>query len=144
MKGDLFPVEPEQKLALAVEQYLEERGLLLNPEDARDQCYVEAAYFAEVLMGHGIHATAVSGLKMGAGGGVLAGHFAVRVGDQVWDWTFRQFDPECEVPTIIPWSTWQKQFLYVQEGWIPDPVARICDCELHFIETTGDVCPITS
>lgn len=108
----------QQALSAAVEQHVAERGRLLDPDEARDRCQSESAAFMETLAAYGVEATVVSGLRVRSWDGlVLAGHFAVRVGDDVWDWTARQFDPSAEVPLVMPLSRWREEWRFVGEGW---------------------------
>lgn len=115
----------EEALAGAVAQHITERGRLLNPAEARDRCQSESVAFMETLAGFGIEATVVSGFRM-AENVILCGHFAVRVGDDVWDWTARQFDPTAAVPLVIPWEEWCELWSNPTEGWfdpLDDPVS---------------------
>lgn len=111
-------------LEAAVEQHVAERGRLFNPAEARDRCQTESAAFMETLAAHGVEATVVSGLLLD-GGVVVCGHFAVRVGDDVWDWTLRQFDPAADVPTVTPWETWQRDWWNPTEGWLAPMVEPV-------------------
>lgn len=120
-------MRPADRLAAAVAQHVEERGRLFNPAQARDRCQSESAAFMETLAGFDIEATVVSGLVMD-GNVVLAGHFAVRVGDDVWDWTARQFDPHADVPKVTSWETWRTEWFNPTAGWldtVDDPVSLV-------------------
>lgn len=90
----------------AVDDYVTKHGLLLDPQNARDQCQTQSAAFIEALANHGVQARAVTGFLM-MGNLVLIGHTAVLVDGQVWDWTVRQFGPQHPVPLVMPLTKWR-------------------------------------
>ncbi|MFF8601752.1 hypothetical protein ACF065_27025 [Streptomyces sp. NPDC015232] len=68
--------------------------------------------FAASLAEAGVSASVVSGVEMedlpDGGKLLLRGHFAVRVGQDVYDWTARQFDANARVPLVIPYDEWRQ------------------------------------
>lgn len=82
-----------------------------TPEGAHDQCVSESARFRLALIEVGIFAEIVSGFRVVTfldGIEVITnGHVAVRVGDVVYDWTARQFDPDAKFPAIMTVPEWE-------------------------------------
>lgn len=74
-----------------------------TPWDAHDQCFNESHRFQCYLEAAGVNGEKISGFKFERFMGhdvVVQGHTAVVVGDLVYDWTARQFDPDAPVPKI--------------------------------------------
>lgn len=82
------------------------------PGRCRDRC----DYFSTVFMDlvhevTDLPARLVSGFQFTQFDGhkvILEGHVATLVGDTIYDWTARQFDPKAEVPTIQPLTEWRE------------------------------------
>lgn len=80
---------------------------LEDPVKVHDQCALESERFLRVLL-DGCYvaqdnAKLIYGFKFGEYFGqrvITQAHIAVQVGDQVYDWTARQFDPQAPVPKI--------------------------------------------
>lgn len=86
---------------------------LAVPEAAHDMCVPVSEAFVAALADAGVEAALVSGVQMGEFRGmpvVLRGHFAVQVGEKVFDWTARQFDPHAPVPVVEPVSAWRDRW----------------------------------
>lgn len=88
-------------------------SFLQDPYRALDRCIVASEEFASEVTSAGGAAEVVSGVRFGEmpefpGHEVLlGGHYAVLVGDTVYDWTARQFDPQCDFPLVVPLSQWR-------------------------------------
>lgn len=120
-----------KEIASAIMEYYDERGLKLTADDASNECKKESAAFMEALADQEVEATVVSGLRIDKRTRmVVAGHFAVKIGDDIWDWTARQFDPAAPVPLVTPWSQWQREWAQASEGWV-DPLDDLCPCPVH-------------
>ena len=81
-----------------------------NPAEVRDRCVWESEDFAAACRAAGVEAVIVSGFATVQFGGmtvVTMGHTAVRVGDTVYDWTARQFNPTAPVPLVLPYEEWR-------------------------------------
>ena len=87
------------------------RPMHADPAEVRDRCVWESEDFARALRAAGVRAvTVVSGFATAEFGGhvlVTCGHTAVRVGDTVYDWTARQFNPTAPVPLVLPYEEWR-------------------------------------
>lgn len=87
------------------------------PEFIADLCFAYSYEFAAwaQLAGHE-DVEVVSGVHFDAENRIiLAGHFATRVGDTVYDWTLRQFYPDAAVPTITPYAEWRDDWKPLKE-----------------------------
>lgn len=83
----------------------------ITPELARDQCGTESFRFMLALEDAGIDSERIDGFSFGTLLGkpiILNGHTAVRVGDQVYDWTARQFDPDAPHPLVCSVQEWRQ------------------------------------
>lgn len=99
------------------------RDALMDPATAFDLCKPISDEFAALAREHGLADVEVlCGAKIGEAPGLpgvrlfLAGHFAVRVGDEVYDWTARQFDPHAAVPTVRTLADWRAEWPPVEEA----------------------------
>jgi len=79
---------------------------VFDPERVHDQCHRYSQDFISFLEGYsgdGLGAELVYGFQLTEfmGKPVIGNaHVAVRIGERVYDWTYRQFDPEAPVPRI--------------------------------------------
>ncbi|MEZ0096027.1 hypothetical protein [Streptacidiphilus sp. EB129] len=109
------------QLAAAVVRFRGEHPACLDPELIYDRCQEVSAAFAALLADVGVAASVVSGMQFDVqpDGRILIhrGHFAVQVGQDVYDWTARQFAPGAPVPQVMPLPRWR-------ETWKPLPAAR--------------------
>lgn len=88
-------------------------GALLDPAAAHDMCVPVSEAFAGALAEAGVEAAVINGVRMGEFMGhrvVEVGHFAVQVGETVYDWTARQFDEGAAVPVVEPVSVWRERW----------------------------------
>lgn len=87
------------------------RPMHTNPAEVRDRCVWESEDFAKACRAAGVRqVTVVSGFATVLFGEVRVitmGHTAVRVGDTVYDWTARQFNPDAPVPLVLPYEEWR-------------------------------------
>lgn len=88
--------------------------VVFDPDQAAERCFALSQAFVEALEADtDLDAEVVSGCKFDALGGfmvVVAGHAAVRVGNVVVDWTYRQFDPETPVPRVQTYEEWRQEW----------------------------------
>ena len=86
---------------------------LAHQHHAHDRCIPISEEFTALLADHGTDAEVVMGARVGEDPrfpGVrlfLGGHYAVAVGDTVYDWTARQFNPAAPVPLVQPLEEWR-------------------------------------
>lgn len=81
--------------------------------DAEDQCYSESKKFEALLLSKGIDCSIIMGWKTDDFMGhqvITQGHVGVRVGDRVWDWTARQFNPRAPVPQVMSVAEWEHEW----------------------------------
>lgn len=86
---------------------------MLDPVEAEDRCVPVSEAFIAALADEDVSAQLVNGVRMGQFQGipvVLNGHFAVQVGDTIYDWTARQFDPTAPVPLVEPVQAWRARW----------------------------------
>lgn len=86
---------------------------LAVPAIAHDMCVPISEAFASALADAGVEAEVLSGVRMGDFNGtpvVANGHFAVRVGEVVYDWTARQFNETAAVPLVEPVTVWRRRW----------------------------------
>lgn len=99
-------------LDAAAASFLSEHSECLDPALIHDRCEEVSEAFAAHLAEAGVEATVVSGMRLqdlpGGGVLVLGGHFAVLVGDVVYDWTARQFQPAVPVPLVVSYDQWRQ------------------------------------
>ena len=84
-----------------------------TPEGAHDQCVTESQRFVWALRERGIDAETVTGYHVADLMGfkvITQGHVGVRVGDVVYDWTARQFDPAAGFPHITTVAEWEAEW----------------------------------
>lgn len=122
------PVEIRAVVDRVAATFAEGKGALLtDPNLAREWCLERSEEFVELLLAEGVAAQTVSGAVFGEVPefpGVellLHGHVAALVclgdpstasddADVVYDWTARQFDPECPVPLVQPVIEWRRRW----------------------------------
>jgi hypothetical protein len=86
---------------------------LAVPAIAHDMCVPVSEAFVQALAESGVAARVLSGVRMGEFNGtpvLLNGHFAVEVGEVVYDWTARQFDEGASVPLVEPVAVWRERW----------------------------------
>jgi hypothetical protein len=101
-------------LSEVVEQFAADHAHLADPWLATDQCAVASEAFALRLREAGIAHAVVSGLHT-VDNVILYGHFAVRIKDEVWDWTYRQFDHDSPWPRVTDVAQWYDEWSHVTE-----------------------------
>lgn len=133
MTGQQPPLDPA--VASAIVTFDAEHGARCrNPDAIREWCFEVSSAFAETLAAAGVPARVVEGLRMGTLPQfpdvelVLGGHAAVLaperydekagewVGEVVYDWTARQFDPQAPVPLTQPLVEWRATWRAVAKG----------------------------
>lgn len=120
------PAEIRSAVDRVAARFLEEQGAMVSdPNLAREWCLERSEEFVELLLAEGVAAQTISGAVFGEMAqfpGVellLRGHVAALVClgdpaaagedvDVVYDWTARQFDPECPVPLIQSVAQWRE------------------------------------
>lgn len=110
--GLVMRVEWRTPLELVIEDFLRE-ARTDTPRTAHDQCVWESERFAAALAEAGVEATIVSGMRCTTFLGVTivqCAHVAVRVGDTVYDWTARQFNPDAGFPAVMTVEEWQAEW----------------------------------
>lgn len=70
------------------------------------ECFNYSEVFARFARSNGFDAQVISGLVI-VDKVILRGHAATLVDGIVYDWTNRQFDLDCSVPTITPLDEWR-------------------------------------
>ncbi|MER6400127.1 hypothetical protein ABT263_29400 [Kitasatospora sp. NPDC001603] len=99
-------------LPAAVTRFLDNWPQCRDPRLIHDQCHEVSKAFAASLAEVGVSASVVSGAEMedlpDGGKLILRAHFAVRVGEDVYDWTARQFDAGAPVPLVAPYDEWRQ------------------------------------
>lgn len=96
-----------------VSQFAAENPDLRNSNSAYDQCVPVSEEFAALLKHNGVSCEVISGVRYGEFMGhrvVAGGHFAVQVGNDVYDWTIRQFEPNASVPKVCSIVEWRAQW----------------------------------
>lgn len=100
-----------------VKAYGDEHPGCHDPWIVVDACMDHSEAFAWACIDAGLEdVEIVSGVHFdGESRIILAGHFATRVGDTVYDWTLRQFYPDAAVPTITPYAEWREDWKPLKE-----------------------------
>lgn len=90
-----------------------------NPRAVHDRCGMYASDFRLRLEEFDVQdVSIVSGVQYDDFFGfpvVAQGHIATLIGDQVFDWTYRQFDSEAPVPRVTPLNEWRVDWQEVVE-----------------------------
>lgn len=113
-------MEPELRtvdnaLQTAIDLFNQEQGWMYStPFAARDRCLSAAHGFMEYCADQAVTAKLVSGLWVDPDNIVLHGHYVVRIGDNIYDWSARQFYPAAPMPLIIPFTEWAAQWRVTQ------------------------------
>lgn len=90
---------------------------------ARDECRNESLMFLRTLDICKVPGgELISGVKV-VGDVIVGGHFAVQVGDLVYDWTARQFDEDAPLPKITTVEEFRSEWMSFEEfrNRAPDP-----------------------
>lgn len=145
---DFYPTDAKTAAATGLEDVVAEfaqqhRQDLLDPSYAHERCVVTSQAFAALCERHGVEAEVISGMKMGEMPEfpgmrmMLAGHFAVLVGDTVYDWTARQFEPQAAVPKVVTETEWRAE--WTKPGKTAAPTSRVPDANwLRSFNGTGE------
>jgi hypothetical protein len=115
---EIAAVIMDERLKEVVQTFRDEHPWCLNPDECRDRCQLASFDFFQAVRAVGVEdAEIISGVQFAyvEFGGIRHevienGHFAVRVEDRVYDWTARQFDPNAEVPMVVPTTAWRAQW----------------------------------
>lgn len=95
-------------LDTAVDQFARLYPECQDQAQVRDQCFWYARIFTQYVQEvTTCPAELITGFEMD-GNVILNGHTATLVGEMVYDWTLRQFDPHAAVPSITPLAQWRE------------------------------------
>lgn len=95
--------------AEAVALFAAEHPECEDGDQVADLCFDYSEQFRQFVLdlGTDLEVQVVGGFRFAAPNVILTGHAATRVGDLVYDWTYRQFDPATPVPLITPYAEWR-------------------------------------
>lgn len=114
----------EGVLSEVIVAFAEEYGTRLStPEGAYDICHLVSDEFVSRCTEAGVVAQTISGLRyttVEVGGEthtvVDTAHVGVLIGQQVYDWTIRQFDVLSAVPQVQPVHEWRRTWQPFPDG----------------------------
>lgn len=101
----------------AIDEFAAHHPRYSSPDGARDKCTAAAFEFGGyVTRFTGLDWEVIDGMHTDEGGVVLWAHSALHVGDDVYDWTARQFYPLADWPAVFPLERWTEMLVPFREA----------------------------